>query len=48
MTRKEILRKLRSIRLCLTAHPDYEEGSEFEDRANDIVELEETKKKDKA
>jgi len=36
MTNKEILQKLTSLDLCLTAHPDYEKGSEFEDRVFDI------------
>lgn len=29
---------LRSLKLCLEAHPDNEPNSEFEDRINDIVE----------
>ena len=37
---KEIIRKLQSVRLCLMAHPDNEKGSEFEDRINDLEEIE--------
>lgn len=33
------LQKLKSIRLCLSAHPDNEAGSEFEDRIDDLDEL---------
>ena len=39
MENKEILRKLRSVELCMTAHPDYEKGSEFEDRIIDLQEI---------
>jgi copper chaperone CopZ len=39
MENKEILRKLRSVELCMTAHPDYEKGSEFEDRIVDLQEI---------
>ena len=39
MKNKEILQKLRSLELCLTAHPDCIKGSEFEDRVLDIQEL---------
>ena len=35
----KILRKLRSIRLCMMAHPDNEEDSEFADRIEDLNEL---------
>lgn len=35
----KILRKLRSIRLCMMAHPDNEEDSEFADRIDDLNEL---------
>lgn len=41
MTNKEILQKLRSIELCLTIHPDYAKGSEFEDRVIDLQEIQE-------
>lgn len=33
------LQKLKSIRLCLPAHPDNESGSEFADRISDLDEL---------
>lgn len=33
------LQKLKSIRLCLSAHPDNEPGSEFEDRIDDLDEM---------
>lgn len=33
------LQKLKSIRLCLSAHPDNEVGSEFADRISDLDEL---------
>lgn len=33
------LQKLKSIRLCLSAHPDNEAGSEFEDRIDDLDEM---------
>jgi predicted RNA-binding protein with EMAP domain len=36
----EILRKLNSIKLCLMAHPDNEEDSEFADRISDVEEIE--------
>ena len=35
----KILRKLRSIQLCLMAHPDNEPDSEFADRIEDLDEL---------
>lgn len=38
--KKEMLQKVRSIRLCLLAHPDNEENSEFADRIADLEELE--------
>lgn len=34
-----IKQKLRSIELCLLAHPDNEENSEFADRISDVVEI---------
>jgi len=34
-----IKQKLRSIELCLSAHPDNEEHSEFADRISDLQEL---------
>lgn len=41
MVHSELMRKLRSVKLCLQAHPDNEPGSEFEDRISDLEELEE-------
>lgn len=35
----EILKKICSIELCLSAHPDNEEDSEFADRISDLQEL---------
>ena len=35
-----ILEKIKSLKLCLMAHPDYEYGSEFEDRVSDLEEIE--------
>ncbi len=40
MDKKEILQKIRSVRLCLLAHPDYELHSEFSDRIEDLKEIE--------
>ena len=39
MENKEILRKLRRLELCITAHPDCKKGSEFEDRIIDLQEI---------
>ena len=36
---ENILSKLRSVELCLSAHPDNEEHSEFADRISDLQEL---------
>lgn len=36
---KDIFTKLKSIELCLSAHPDNEEHSEFADRIEDLQEL---------
>ena len=40
--KEEILKALHSIKLCLMAHPDNEENSEFEIRINQIQEIEES------
>lgn len=37
---KELLKKIKSIKLCLMAHPDNEEHSEFADRISDLEEIE--------
>lgn len=37
---KEILDTIKSVKLCLMAHPDNEEGSEFADRIDDLVDIE--------
>ena len=42
MRTKEILKALHGIKLCLMAHPDNEENSEFEIRINQIEEIEES------
>ena len=42
MRKKEILKSLQGIKLCLMAHPDNEENSEFEIRINQIEEIEES------
>ena len=36
----ELLQKIKSIKLCLMAHPDNEEHSEFADRISDLEEIE--------
>ena len=36
---KEIQNKLKSVERCMTAHPDFEKGSEFEDRVVDLQEI---------
>lgn len=42
MKNKEILRRIRSVKLCLMAHPDNTKGSEFEDRIDDLEEIEQS------
>ena len=44
MKNLEIIRKLKSVELCLTAHPDFETGSEFEDRVLDLQEIQQVLK----
>ena len=39
MKNKEIIKKLQSVKLCLMGHPDNEKGSEFEDRINDLEDV---------
>ena len=39
MEEKEAIGKLRSVELCMSAHPDNEKGSEFEDRIFDLQEM---------
>jgi len=41
-----ILEKIKSLKLCLMAHPDYEYGSEFADRISDLEEIEDELSKD--
>ena len=41
----KIVRKLRSLRLNLQAHPENEPNSEFEDRIDDLTEIIETLEK---
>lgn len=38
-TTEKTLRKLKSLRLCLQAHPDNEPNSEFADRIDDLDEM---------
>ena len=40
MENKTMLQKIRSVKLCLMAHPDNEPNSEFEDRISDLEEIE--------
>jgi hypothetical protein len=40
MNTAEILKKIRSVKLCLMAHPDNEPDSEFADRISDMEEIE--------
>ena len=42
-----ILEKIKSVKLCLMAHPDNEVDSEFEDRISDLEEIENELSKDK-
>ena len=37
---QEILNKIKSVKLCLMAHPDNQEDSEFEDRISDLIDIE--------
>jgi hypothetical protein len=43
----EILNKIKSVKLCLMAHPDNETDSEFADRISDLEEIENELSKDK-
>jgi hypothetical protein len=43
----EILNKIKSVKLCLMAHPDYEIDSEFEDRVSDLEQIENELSKNK-
>jgi hypothetical protein len=36
----ELLNKIKSVKLCLIAHPDNEKDSEFEDRISDLEHIE--------
>jgi hypothetical protein len=40
MNKKEILQKIKSVKLCMQAHPDNEPDSEFADRITDLIEIE--------
>lgn len=42
-----ILEKIKSLKLCLTAHPDFEPNSEFEDRVSDLEDIENELSKEK-
>ncbi len=37
---ENILSKIKSVKLCMMAHPDNEQDSEFEDRISDLEEIE--------
>ena len=37
---KHFLDKIKSVKLCLMAHPDNTEGSEFADRISDLASIE--------
>jgi hypothetical protein len=39
MSNEEIVKKIESVRLCMMAHPDNEEHSEFADRIDDLTEI---------
>jgi len=45
-TKEEIIQKTKSVKLCLMAHPDNEQDSEFEDRISDLEEIENYLSKD--
>ena len=40
METKELLQKIKSVKLCLMAHPDNSLNSEFADRISDLEEIE--------
>lgn len=42
MDKETLLRKIQSVKLCLMVHPDYEPDSEFEDRIDDLQEIEDS------
>ena len=39
MDNKEMSTKINSVRLCMMAHPDNQPDSEFSDRIDDLVEI---------
>ena len=39
MTKEEMKAKVRSVTLCMLAHPDNEPDSEFADRISDLTEI---------
>lgn len=39
MDREEMLKKIKSVLLCLKAHPDNKQNSEFADRITDLMEI---------
>ena len=43
---KEILKKIKSVILCLEAHPDNEPNSEFADRIKDLKDVQQAVKKE--
>jgi hypothetical protein len=42
MEKETLLHKIQSVKLCLMAHPDNEQDSEFEDRIDDLQEIEDS------
>lgn len=40
MTIKEMLKKIRSVKLCMMVHPDNTKNSEFADRISDLIDIE--------
>jgi len=46
-TLEEVLKKIKSIKLCLMAHPNNEVDSEFADRISDLEEIQIELSKDK-
>lgn len=44
---KNFLNKIKSVKLCLMAHPDNQEHSEFADRISDLEEIENEISRDK-
>lgn len=41
MKPEEILKRIKSVKLCMMSHPDNEPNSEFSDRINDLTQIQE-------